>query len=291
MPLISVIVLTLNEELNLPACLGSLRGLDAEIFVIDCGSSDRTAEIAQEFNATIFQHPFENQARQINWALDHVPFSSPWIMRLDADERLTPELLIELKMALPAAPDSVVGFLVKRRVYFWGRWIRYGGYYPIWLLRVWRSGKGRSEDLWMDEHILISGGETRRLQADIIDENRKGLTFWIDKHNGFSDREVKAILASNLAVSADQIGIQGARRRFLKGKLYGNAPRFIRAFLYWLFRYFVLLGFLDGKAGFVFHFLQALWYRFLIDAKLFELEQRNMVSQKLHSGKDAGGII
>ena len=277
MPLLSFIILTLNEELNLPICLGSLRGLDAEIFVIDSGSVDRTAEIAREFGATVVQHPFENQARQINWALDNLHFSAPWIMRLDGDERLTPELRDELKSVLPAAPDTVTGFLVKRRVYFWGRWIRHGGYYPVWLLRIWRHGKGRSEDRWLDEHIFVTEGKTRRLNADIIDENHKGLTFWIDKHNGFSDREVRTLLTVSDASDARRIGGQAGRKRILKTSLYARMPLILRAFLYWFFRYFVLLGFLDGKAGFVFHFLQGLWYRVVVDAKLYEFERKSLL--------------
>jgi glycosyltransferase involved in cell wall biosynthesis len=273
MPLLSVVILTLNEELNLPACLASLRGLDAEIFVVDSGSSDRTLEIARQSGAQTVLHPFETQARQFNWAIESLPLSAPWIMRLDADERLTPELAEELKAALACASEDVSGFLVKRRVYFWGRWIRHGGYYPTWLLRIWRKGKGYCEDSWMDEHIVLTDGATQSLKADIIDENRKGLAFWIAKHNGYSDREVKRMLAPAETVSARQIGAQAARRRFLKDTLYGNAPPVLRAFLYWAFRYFLLLGFLDGKPGFVFHFLQGLWYRLIIDAKLYELDQ------------------
>jgi len=276
MPLVSVIILTLNEELNLPVCLDSLLGLDAQVVVVDSGSTDRTGEIAERFGAEVIRHPFENQARQINWVLDNVRLSAPWIMRLDADERLTPELREELKSALPGAPNTVAGFLIKRRVYFWGRWIRHGGYYPTWLLRIWRAGQGRAEDVWMDEHVEIAGGESRRLVNDIIDENRKGLAFWIEKHNGFSDREVKDIVAGGSVTNAGLTGVQAARRRFLKRNLYGRAPRFLRAFLYWMLRYFILLGFLDGKAGFVFHFLQGLWYRVVVDAKLYELEQASM---------------
>jgi glycosyltransferase involved in cell wall biosynthesis len=276
MPVFSVIILTLNEEVNLSVCLESLDGLDAEVLVVDSGSTDRTREIALGFGARVVQHPFETQARQINWALNNVPSTAPWIIRLDADERLTPELREELKSIVAAAPEAVTAFLVKRRVYFWGRWIRHGGYYPTWLLRIWRTRKGRAEDMWMDEHVRVSDGEIRRLTGDIIDENRKGLAFWIEKHNGFSDREVREIVAATSRTSARAIGGQAARRRFMKQTVYARTPRFLRAFLYWWFRYFVLLGFLDGKAGFVFHFLQGFWYRLVVDAKLYELERSRL---------------
>ena len=284
MPLISVIILDVKRRIEF-TCLSrqpvSIWTLKSSLLT----QAVRTVQPKLLKNSVprVVRHPFETQARQINWALDNVPLSAPWIMRLDADERLTPELREELKAVLPAASDSLAGFLIKRRVYFWGRWIRYGGYYPTWLLRVWRTGKGRAEDVWMDEHVQVSGGELRRLKADIIDENRKGLAFWIEKHNGFSDREVKAILAAGGATSARLTGLQAARKRFLKQKLYGRAPRILRAFLYWFFRYFLLLGFLDGKAGFIFHFLQGLWYRVVVDAKLYELERNSTRAGAEHS--------
>jgi glycosyltransferase involved in cell wall biosynthesis len=271
-PIVSIIILTKDEEENLPFALESLQGLDADVFVVDSGSADRTVEIAQEFGATVVEHPWDNYARQLNWAIDNLPFNSPWLMRLDADERLMPELVQELRSVLPAVSEDVAAFLIKRRVYFWKHWIRHGGYYPTWLLRVWRHGKGRCEDLWMDEHMVVSGGKTQKLKGDIIDENHKGLTFWVAKHNAYSDREVKDILTEYKKVSPDEVGAQAARRRFLKRQIYGRCPRFLRAFLYWAFRYFVQLGFLDGRPGFVCHFLQGFWYRLIVDAKLDEAE-------------------
>ena len=195
-------------------------------------------------------------------------------MRLDADERLTPELAQELADRLPALPDDVTGLLVKRRVYFWGRWIRHGGYYPTWLLRIWRHGRARCEQRWMDEHMIVDGGRTLRLDQDIIDENHKGLTFWTDKHNRYADREVKDLLAlRDRTRTAAALDDQPGSRRWLKENLYGRAPLFWRAFGYWFYRYVLRLGFLDGRPGLVFHFLQGFWYRFLVDAKLVELQR------------------
>jgi hypothetical protein len=190
-------------------------------------------------------------------------------MRLDADERLTPELAEELPRKLSAAPAEVTGFELKRRVYFWGRWIRYGGYYPTWLFRVWRTGTAVSEARWMDEHIVSLHGHVERLDHDIIDENNKGLGFWIDKHNRYADREVKDLLRA-AEPTATSVGGQAARKRWMKENLYRRSPPFVRAFAYWALRYGPLGGFLDGKPGLVFHFLQGFWYRFLVDAKLEE---------------------
>jgi len=279
MPLVSVVILTFDEELNLSSCLASLRGLDAEIFVVDSGSTDRTKQIAIDHDALLHEHAFETQARQFNWALDNLPLSAPWVMRLDADERLTTELAEELRLKLPRLPEAVSACWVKRRVYFLGRWIRYGGYYPTWLLRVWRRGKARYEDILMDEHLVVSGGDRCFLDSDIIDENRKGVAHWIAKHNCYSDREVKVMLSGS-GNDPRSIGGQAAQRRFLKERVYWRTPFFLRAFLYWGLRYFVLLGFLDGRPGLVFHFLQGFWYRFVVDAKLFERGRINAETSK-----------
>ena len=271
--LISVIILTKNEEANLTDCLTSLQTLEADIFVVDSSSTDRTVAIAQQAGCKVFEHPFENQAQQLNWALQNLPIQTSWIMRLDADERLTPELVEELKRVLPQTPDGITGYQVKRRVFFMGRWIRHGGYYPTWLLRIWRRGFGTCEQRWMDEHIVLSRGKIANLQHDIIDENQKGLSFWTDKHNRYADREVKDLLSIMSAESDDLLKggqlSQARRRRWVKSNLYTRSPLFFRAFLYFLMRYTIGLGFLDGIEGLIFHFLQGFWYRFLVDAKIY----------------------
>lgn len=276
--LLSVIILTKNEEANLLNCLNSLQNLNAKIFVVDSGSTDQTVEIAQKARCQVFEHPFENQAKQLNWAIQNLPIATPWLMRLDADERLTPELVEELKLVLPQTSDDITGYQVKRRVFFMNRWIRHGGYYPTWLLRIWRTGLGTCEQRWMDEHIVLSQGKVANLQQDIIDENKKDLSFWIDKHNHYADREVKDLL--NTGVEQDDPLLkkgqlsQASQRRWIKKNFYRRSPLFLRAFLYFLMRYTIGLGFLDGKEGLIFHFLQGFWYRFLVDAKIYELRKK-----------------
>jgi glycosyltransferase involved in cell wall biosynthesis len=266
---LSVVILTYNEEANLCHTLQSLVALDATVFVVDSGSTDRTRELAAAAGCKTVVHSFTNQADQLNWALDNLPLESEWIMRLDADERITPELVAELRSAIAEAPSDVTAFELKRRVYFWGRWIRHGGYYPTWLLRVWRRGTARSEQRWMDEHIVSLRGVTRRLEHDIVDENHKGIAFWVEKHNRYADREVQDLVDAR-AASAVPVTGQAARRRWLKTNVYGRTPLFARAFAYWVFRYILKLGFLDGVPGLMFHFNQGLWYRLLVDAKLYE---------------------
>jgi len=269
---LTVIVLTLNEEANLPDCLASLKPLAAEIVVVDSGSTDRTVEIAESFGARVVTHQFETQARQLNWALDNVPMSGEWVIRLDADERLTPELAKELPVSLPKMDAAVTGLYVKRRVFFMGKWIRRGGYYPTWILRAWRCGKARAEDRPMDEHMVLSQGRAGKLRHDIREDNRKGLFHWIARHNGYARREAQTIMAppADNEVKPSLRGGPVARRRWLKVKVYGRMPLFVRPVIYFLFRYFIQLGFLDGRQGLVFHFLQGFWYRFLVDAYILE---------------------
>jgi glycosyltransferase involved in cell wall biosynthesis len=287
---LSIIILTKNEELNLATCLESLRSLETEIFIVDSGSTDSTVEIAKSFGCKVVEHPFVNQAQQLNWALANLEISNPWVMRLDADERLTNELAQELAETLPKSLSEVSGYQCKRRVYFMGKWIRHGGYYPTWLLRVWRNGIGTCEQRWMDEHMILSEGKLANLKFDIIDDNRKDLTFWIDKHNRYSDREVQDILSQSFTPDAllakndrNDRDEQAKQKRWAKKNLYGRTPLFLRAFLYFLFRYTIKLGFLDGMEGLIFHFLQGFWYRFLVDAKLYQHYKFNSSKQNSSS--------
>lgn len=279
---LSVIILTKDEAVNLPSCLSSLQSLGADIYIVDSGSTDKTVDIARHYGCKVYKHTFENQARQLNWALANLPIQTSWIMRLDADERVTPELSSELQQKLSSAPQEISGYQVKRRVFFMGRWIKHGGYYPTWLLRIWRTGSGTCEQRWMDEHIVLSYGQIANLKNDIIDENQKGLTFWTDKHNHYADREIQDMLGvflkSDDPLIQNQQRSQAQQRRWVKKNLYSRSPLFLRAFIYFLLRYTVGLGFLDGIEGLIFHILQGFWYRFLVDAKLYELRRRQLHS-------------
>jgi glycosyltransferase involved in cell wall biosynthesis len=273
------VILTRDEELHISRCLESVAGLAAERFIVDSGSEDATCAVARQHGAAVFVHPFENQAAQFNWALDNLPIESEWVLRLDADEYLLPELQDEIRAVLPALPPDVSGLLMKRRVVFQGRWIRHGGYYPTWLLRLFRQGHARAELLEMDEHLRLTRGRTASLAHDFVDDNRKGLAFWTAKHERFAAREAGVLLRLAAASSEGSesegalFGAQPERRRWLKRNLYLRAPLFLRAFLYFGYRYWLRLGFLDGRAGLVFHVLQGFWYRFYVDAKLWEAQR------------------
>lgn len=276
---ISVVILTYNEEIHIERCLKSIYGWANDIFIVDSYSTDKTLEIASRYTNRIYQHEFVNHANQFNWALENLPIKTEWIMRLDADEYLTDDLRNELLKKLEKFPNEIVGLYVKRRVYFMGRWIKHGAYYPIWLLRIWRKGKGYCEQRWMDEHIKVEEGNIFFLKKDVIDDNKKNIHWWTDKHNRYSTREVVDLLNYKYSFKTyDEVkpsfcGTQEQRKRWLKIK-YAKLPLFLRPFLYFFYRYFLKFGFLDGKEGLIFHFLQGFWYRFLVDAKIYEIEKR-----------------
>jgi len=283
---ISVIILTYNEEINIENCLKSIIDWASEVIIVDSFSTDKTLEIARKYTNKIAQRTFVNQAEQFNWALDNLEIKNNWILRLDADEYLTEELKQEISNLFKnisvnqhenqrESARAVNGYYIKRRVHFMGRWIKHGGYYPSWFLRLFRKGKARYEEREMDENIILLEGRAEKLKNDFIDDNKNNLEWWIDKHNRFSSREVKEILKEkkNFQIKAGLFKGPIARKRWAKEKLYLRLPAFWRACFYFIYRYFLRFGFLDGKQGLIFHFLQGLWYRFLVDAKIFELKK------------------
>ncbi len=278
---LSVIILTYNEEMHIEDCIRGVYGWAEDIFIVDSFSTDRTLETARRYTDKIWQNPFVNQARQLNWALANLPIKTEWVMRLDADERPTPELKEELETGIAGVDKGVSGLYIKRRVFFMGRWIRHGGYYPTWILRIWRKGRCYCEERSMDEHMRLAWGAPFFLKNDFIDDNRKGLHWWIAKHNDYARREAAEMLKTGRAgrpegIPAKIFGTQEERKRWLKERLYARTPLFVRPFLYFVYRYFFRLGFLDGKEGLVWHFLQGFWYRFLVDAKILEIKRGMM---------------
>jgi glycosyltransferase involved in cell wall biosynthesis len=269
---LAAIILTKNEERDLPACLSGLRALATDVFVIDSGSSDKTVEIAQSFGANVLHHPFSNYSKQFNWALKNIRTSADWILRIDADERISPELANELRAFLPHAPTSVTAIEVALRIQFLGRTLRWGATYPVWLLRVGRRGMVYCEETWMDEHMVVTSGEVIRVKGDLLHVIPKSLSEWSRKHVWYAERELVDIqtgLGNSQALSG-----QAALKRFIKDRVYLKLPLFLRAIVYWAYRYFFCLGFLDGREGFVYHFFQGLWYRMLVDANLLEARKR-----------------
>ena len=275
--MLTVIILTYNEEIHLSRLLANIASLTRQVVVVDSFSSDKTVEIARYWGAVVYQNTFVNNAHQFQWALDHCNIDTEWVMKLDADEYLTEELLKEIHVKLPRLGPEVTGVYLKRQVHFMGAWIKYGGYYPITLLRIWRVGVGAMEQKWMDEHIKLSHGETVEFVNDFIDENLNNLSWWVEKHNKYATREAIEYLNGKYeffkvdAIDKD-LKTQESVKRKLKDNYYNKLPLFFRAFIYFLYRYFFKLGFLDHKKGLIWHFLQGFWYRFLVDAKIYQIE-------------------
>jgi glycosyltransferase involved in cell wall biosynthesis len=286
--LISVIILTHNEEKHIERCIKSLQLITDKIFIVDSFSTDNTVQIATALGAKVVQNTWVNYAKQFNYGIEHNPFKTDWLMRMDADEYILPELADEINAKLTYLPDDIAGIYIKRRVVFMEQWIKRGGYYPIWLLRIWRNGQGICEESWMDEHIKVFKGQTIQFEHDLTDHNLNNLTWWTQKHNMYAIREVIDLLnirynfTNAEIVEPNLFGSQEQRKRYLKIK-YASLPLFTRPFLYFIYRYFIKLGILDGKKGLVWHFLQGFWYRFLVDAKVFEVY--------LRAGKDKQKII
>jgi len=251
---VSVVILTLDERLNVPSAIESVRGWAAETFVVDCFSTDGTPEIAREAGATVVQHPFEGDGPQRNWALDNLPLKTEWVLFLDADEMVSEALRREID-GLDLEGTTADAFSMRFRFIFLGRWLRHGGYYGTRIVRLVRRGV-RWNTRTVDAKAAVAG-RVLPLEGDLIHRNRKDLGEWTGKHNVYST--VKAGEMVEAAAGA------GGRLR-----VWGALPLVLRAFLYFGYRYFIRLGVLDGRPGLIFHTLHALWYRLLIDAKYVE---------------------
>jgi len=271
---ITVLILTLNEERHIERALRSVAHFADHCVVVDSGSDDDTVARARSLGAEVLTHPFVNQARQFNWALEQLPPETSWVFRLDADEIVSDVLAREISARLPSLSEEVVGLTVPRRIAFLRRPICHGGVFPVHILRLFRFGQGRSEDRWMDEHIVVEG-QIEALGGELLDDNLHPLGWWIEKHNNYASREALQMLLNDRQVSggfagSPEISGQAGVKRWIKRNVYGKLPIGFRAFSYFFYRYFLCRGFLDGFPGLAFHFLQGFWYRFLVDAKLFE---------------------
>lgn len=271
--MITAIILTKNEELHIQRCIENLNRVCSRIYVIDSFSTDRTCEIAAECGAVVLQNKYVNQAQQFQWALDNCPVDTAWVMRMDADEYLTDELIDEISIKLPNLSYDVTGVNLIRNVRFLGRTLRYGNLKPISIMRLWRVGSAYMEQRWMDERIVLKYGAAVTFNKRFIDENLNGLTAWTQKHNDYSNREIVTEL-DRLYGLFESGSDDSLVSRNKQKSLYYKLPRFVRAAAYFIARYVFFLGFLDGVPGLIWLTLQAYWYRFLVDAKLKEMEVR-----------------
>lgn len=274
---LSVIILTGNEEIHIRRALENVCPIAQQVFVIDCLSTDRTVDICGEFeNVTVLKHAWPgNQAEQFNWALDNLKIDTDWVLRLDADEYLSDALKEEMKKKLPSMPDDVSTVVLPLGRAFHGRVLKHGIVKGIKMIRLFRNGRVRYEQRLMDEHLQVLSGKTEEFENQFIDDNLISMAAFTTKHNGYSNREVALLLDAEYGLSEvsnemdSQYAEEVAAKRKQKAK-YAKMPLYWRSFGYFLYRHFVKLGFLDGRAGFEWDFFQGLWYRMLIDSKVAE---------------------
>ena len=279
---LTIILLTFNEENNILECIHSLKDMHANIFAVDSYSTDKTLDILTENNISFVQHPFENYAAQRNWALVNNPFKTEWVFQLDAGERFTPELVNWLNTEFKPEDTSFDGYMFSRRTMIFNKEVRHGGQYPNFHLRLFRTSKGRCENKLYDQHFVVDGNvRVIKNRVDIIDTVLDSWHNFIQAHNRWALYEAIEIVHRKQKETGEVkprlFGSPIERQRWLKNNIFQKAPLFLRSFLFFIYRYFIRLGFLDGKTGLTFHFLQGFWFRFLIDANVMEI--RNKLSK------------
>ncbi|HGS4779803.1 TPA: glycosyltransferase family 2 protein [Vibrio cholerae] len=281
---ISAIILTYNEEKHIRRCIESLRPFVDQVYIMDSYSTDNTLDILGEYHfIQIKQQKFVNHATQFNTALRVFNITTDWVIRIDADEYIDKKLANWISSNLGSLDSATTGVYVNRYMTFMGRLLEYGGMSSYWMLRIWRNGVGQCEQRWMDEHIVLSHGNTAKAEGRLIDDNLNTLSWWSHKHVDYSTREAIDVLLKDKSdysqIKPSFFGVKAERTRYLKQK-YNRLPLFIRPFFYFIHRYFFQLGLRDGKEGFLWCILQGFWYRTMVDAKVYELKKTAINEQK-----------
>lgn len=268
---ITAIILTKNEEINIVDCVKSIANTVKRIVVIDSFSTDRTVELAREYGVEVYQHTFENYAKQYMYGVKVADIRTIWTLRIDADERLTPDSAKELeKLCNENEATDVSGIVLRYKKNFLGRDLYHGGVYPWKKMNCYKTESGIIENRNMDEHIVLFGGSIVEMKNDCLHFDFKTLEYFINKHNWYSSRETADYFENTEKKEKEN---KQDFKTWLKMNVYYKLPMGIRAHIYYLYRYYVKLGFLDGKEGKIYTFLQAYWYRYLVDAKIYECQK------------------
>ena len=286
---ITALVITKNEEIHIERCINNLKKLADNILMVDSFSTDKTVEIAEKLNVRIIKNKFVNHSKQFNFGLSQLSDETHWVLKVDADELLTSQLIDEIKQKLPNLDEDINGIYLKRQLIFQKKIIRYGRLFPVKLLRLFKFNTGYCDNRWVDEKIKISG-KTVEFKEYFYDHNLKTLNDWIAKHNEYSSAEALNYLLlkynfSNNDMINSKFNVEKKTIVVLKSRdFYDKLPLIIRSFMIFFFRYFICLGFLNGKTGLNYFFLQTLWYRMVVDLKILDVEK---LLKKNNSFEDA----
>ena len=302
---ITTIILTFNEKIHISRCLENVCSFSKKVIIVDSPSTDCTREIADSFNqqhhdVVVVEHKYPgNQAEQFNWVIDNLKIDTEWVLRVDADEYLLPELVEELKQKLPNVPKDVTGIEFRRRHIFMGKWVKHG-IYPVIMMRMFRTGYGRYDGRLVDEHITLREGKSIVFDNDFCEHSLINISEYCQKHINYAQREATEILKETYNLSSGDsknalhLGAQAAEKHKTKSR-YNALPLFWRSFAYFCYRYFVRGGFLDGKEGFLFAFIQGWWYRTLVDVKVLEariwLRANNLNAESVEGKQALKGYI
>ncbi len=280
---IKVIILTFNSEASLAKVIESCLPLTKDFLIVDSFSVDHTFKIAESYNCEWVQHEFENYSKQRNWAQAHANLSDlDWVLHLDSDEVLSTQLSENIRKEFSSEVSNVNGYLFKRLPHFLGKPIKHGHLHPNWHLRLFRAGSGQCENRLYDQHFIVKG-HTRPLTGWLLDLQESSLERWTATHNRWSTLEAQEIYYRNSLVpnqaqlKARIWGDSRMQKRWVKDNIWYGLPLLVRPFLFFIYSYFLRLGFLDGKVGLIHSVLQAFWFRFLVDAKIIEMSNQSQV--------------
>ena len=273
--MISVIILTYNEEIHIKKAINSIKKISNDLIIVDSYSKDKTIQIAKKYNARIFKNKFINQSKQLNWALKNIKIKNDWILRLDADEYLSKELILEIKKKLPVINlnKEINGICFPRKQFFLRKLIRFGGRGKLIMLRLFRKNYAKCEDRLMDEHIVVKKGKIISFKNYFYDDNFNNLKNFKEKHKRYAVREAKQYLIDTKKQKKTKFkyNFRTTVKKFLITNVYYRLPYQLSSLLYFIIRYVFLFGFLDGKIGLQYHYTQALWYRYMVGKNIKKL--------------------
>lgn len=267
---VSVFIMTLNEEANLRNCVEALHWAD-EIIVLDSESSDGTQRLARELGCRVVVRKLMNWAEHQNWALRNLPFSHPWVLNIDADEIVPPDLAQEIGQVV-ASDSSAVAYRFRRKDYFLGTWLKHASFYPLWLTRLYKPECVSFERLV--NPVTKVTGEVADLEGQLIHYPfSKGISHWFERHNSYSSFEAQEYRRKETADFKAVFDADANVRRKAIKQLFTRLP--LRPVIKFCFLYFAKCGFLDGRAGLYYSVMQA-FYEFMISVKLVELSNTHL---------------